>query len=233
MTDLTAIDILVNPDDVTLERARRANARMRGSVPSGFSLDATHQPHVTTLQRYVRSADLDEVYAAVEATIGATDVAALTYRAVAIGHADWGVPGQGLAAIVLAAQRCRPRPAGASPRGDHAVRRVGWHGLERRHDPARAPTPASSTGIATRLPDSSRRRTPTSRSAARSAGGYLASRVRLLDYPASSSRAAFWRIAAASAAVGRGWSGRNRSVLRSCRYGSSSRGTSPSSWIRP
>ncbi len=101
MTDLTAIDILVNPDDATLERARRANARMRASVPSGFSLDATHTPHITTLQRFVRSPDLDRVYDAVEATIGRTDVALLTYRAVALGHVDWGVPGQGLAAIVL------------------------------------------------------------------------------------------------------------------------------------
>ena len=51
MSDLTAIDILVNPDDVTLDRARAINARMRQSVPTGFALDATHQPHVTTLQR--------------------------------------------------------------------------------------------------------------------------------------------------------------------------------------
>ena len=37
---------------------------MRESVPDGFALDATHQPHITTLQRYVRTAELDEVYAA-------------------------------------------------------------------------------------------------------------------------------------------------------------------------
>jgi hypothetical protein len=101
MTDLTAIDILVNPDDATLERARAVNARMLGSVPSGFALDATHQPHITTLQRYVRTADLGTVYDAVEATIAATDVASLTYQAIAIRHADWGVPGQGLGVIVI------------------------------------------------------------------------------------------------------------------------------------
>jgi hypothetical protein len=105
MTDLTAIDILVDPDEATLERARAVNARMLRSVPSGFALDATHQPHITTLQRYVRSADLERVYHAVEATIGATDVAALSYQAVAIRHGDWGVPGQGLAVILL-----RPSP---------------------------------------------------------------------------------------------------------------------------
>jgi hypothetical protein len=101
MSDLTAIDILVNPDEAALQHARTVNARMRQSVPSGFALDATHQPHITTLQRYVRSAELDAVYDAIEGTIAATDVAALTYRAVAIRHADWGVPGQGLAVLVV------------------------------------------------------------------------------------------------------------------------------------
>jgi hypothetical protein len=101
MIDLTAIDILVNPDHATIEKAREFNARMRASVPSGFALDATHQPHITTLQRYVRTADLDHVYDAVQTTLSATDVASLSYEAVAIGHADWGVPGQGLAALVL------------------------------------------------------------------------------------------------------------------------------------
>ena len=68
MSDLTAIDILVNPDEATLEHARKVNARMRQSVPDGFALDATHQPHITTLQRYVHTADLDQVYDAVEQT---------------------------------------------------------------------------------------------------------------------------------------------------------------------
>lgn len=101
MNDLTAIDILVNPDAAAIAQAHKFNEEMRQSVPSGFALDATHQPHITTLQRYVRTADLDLVYDAVDNTIRATDVAALGYEAVAIGHADWGVPGQGLAALVI------------------------------------------------------------------------------------------------------------------------------------
>ena len=101
MTDLTAIDILVNPDADTIRHAERCNVRMRESVPSGFALDATHQPHITTLQRFVRTADLDNVYAAVEQTLAATDVATLSYHAVALRHGDWGVPGQGLAVIVV------------------------------------------------------------------------------------------------------------------------------------
>ena len=101
MSDLTAIDILINPDQATLDRARQVNEMIRRSVPDGFALAATHQPHITTLQRFVRTADLDRVYTAVTDTIAATDVTALTLRAVAIKHADWGVPGQGLAVLYV------------------------------------------------------------------------------------------------------------------------------------
>jgi hypothetical protein len=105
MSELTAIDILVNPDEATLQHARTWNARMRESVTDGFALDASHQPHITTLQRYVRTTELDDVYDAVEQTLAATDTNALSYRAVAIKHADWGVPGQGLAVILIQPSR--------------------------------------------------------------------------------------------------------------------------------
>ncbi|MEU9095254.1 hypothetical protein [Streptomyces sp. NPDC048428] len=101
MSDLTAIDVLVNPDEHTLRHARAWNARMRESIPGGFALDASHQPHITTLQRYVRTAELDDVHAAIDDVLAATDMGALSYRAVAIKHADWGVPGQGIAVILV------------------------------------------------------------------------------------------------------------------------------------
>ncbi|MEV7559477.1 hypothetical protein [Streptomyces sp. NPDC089795] len=101
MNDLTAIDVLVNPDERTLRRARAWNARMRESEPRGFALDASHQPHITTLQRYVRTAELDDVHAAIGGVVAATDMGALSYRAVAIKHADFGVPGQGLAVVLV------------------------------------------------------------------------------------------------------------------------------------
>lgn len=51
MSDLTAIDILINPDEATIERARKVNALLRESVTDGFALDATHQPHIKTPRR--------------------------------------------------------------------------------------------------------------------------------------------------------------------------------------
>ena len=61
---VTAIDILLEPDAVMIQHAEAANARLRSVFPKGFALDASHRPHITMLQRFVRTADLDKVYAA-------------------------------------------------------------------------------------------------------------------------------------------------------------------------
>ncbi|MFO1155409.1 MAG: hypothetical protein U1E43_00910 [Rhodospirillales bacterium] len=62
---LTAIDILLDPDQTMVEKAIAANKRLRQSFPKGFVLGESHQPHISMLQRYVRTSDLDNVYAAV------------------------------------------------------------------------------------------------------------------------------------------------------------------------
>jgi hypothetical protein len=101
MTDLTAIDVLIDPDEATIERAREVNQRMLQSLPQGWALDDTHKPHITTLQRYVRTAELAQVYDAVEKTVADTDMASLAYTVVKIDHADWGFPGYGPAALLV------------------------------------------------------------------------------------------------------------------------------------
>ena len=62
---VTAIDILLEPDATMVKQAKAANERLRKDYPKGFTLDETHHPHVTCLQRYVKTADLDKVYEAV------------------------------------------------------------------------------------------------------------------------------------------------------------------------
>jgi hypothetical protein len=101
MSELTAIDILIDPDEAALARAREVNARVLESMPEGWVLDDTHQPHITTLQRYVRTADLEGVYDAVAKTVTETDMASLSYRAVKITHADWGFPGYGPTVLLV------------------------------------------------------------------------------------------------------------------------------------
>ncbi len=51
---LIAINILLDPDAATVEKARATNARLREDFPHGFALDANHAPHITLLQRFVR-----------------------------------------------------------------------------------------------------------------------------------------------------------------------------------
>jgi hypothetical protein len=95
MSELTAIDVLIDPDEAAMRRAHEVNGRLLESVPlpHGWALDDTHRPHITTLQRYVRTADLDQVYDAVEAAVRTTDLSSLVYEATKITHADWGFPG--------------------------------------------------------------------------------------------------------------------------------------------
>ncbi|MFN7737844.1 MAG: 2'-5' RNA ligase family protein [Pirellula sp.] len=63
---LTAIDVLLLPDSTMVKLAKEANDQLREVYPEGFALDATHRPHITLLQRYVRTKDLDSVYTAVK-----------------------------------------------------------------------------------------------------------------------------------------------------------------------
>jgi len=71
---VTAIDILLQPDSTMLLRAEDNNARLLKVFPKGFALDATHRPHITVIQRYVRTADLDKVYAAANKVLAAANV---------------------------------------------------------------------------------------------------------------------------------------------------------------
>jgi len=65
-SDVTAIDILLDPDATMVEHATAANAKLLQSFPHGFTLGGAHAPHITMLQRYVKTADLPKVYAAVD-----------------------------------------------------------------------------------------------------------------------------------------------------------------------
>jgi len=70
--NLIAIDVLLEPNQAMLDKANASNARLRGNYSAGYALDATHAPHVTMLQRYVRVKDLDAVTAAL-ASLFATE----------------------------------------------------------------------------------------------------------------------------------------------------------------
>jgi phosphoserine phosphatase len=80
-TPVTAIDILLEPDATMLRHAAANNARLLKVFPKGFALDATHRPHITMVQRFVRTEDLDKVYAAVGKVFARAKVTGLKLEA--------------------------------------------------------------------------------------------------------------------------------------------------------
>jgi hypothetical protein len=93
---ITAIDILLEPDATMLRHAAANNTRLLGVYPKGFALDAAHRPHITMIQRFVRTADLDQVYAAAGEVFARSNVAGMKLEAFKyyyIPVADTGVAG--------------------------------------------------------------------------------------------------------------------------------------------
>jgi 2'-5' RNA ligase len=68
---ITAIDILLNPDKTMVRQAEAANTKLRANNPDCFALDAYHIPHITVLQRYVRTDNLKQAFAAVDSIVTA------------------------------------------------------------------------------------------------------------------------------------------------------------------
>jgi hypothetical protein len=64
---VTAIDIALEPDATMVQHAMAANARLLKAFPKGFALDETHHPHISMLQQFVRTDDLDKIFAAANA----------------------------------------------------------------------------------------------------------------------------------------------------------------------
>jgi len=96
---VTAIDILLEPDATMLKNAGAANARLRKSFPKGFALDETHQPHISCVQRYVKTADLDKVYGTVGKVLAGEKPAAWKLKAYKYYYIPW--KDIGLAGIVI------------------------------------------------------------------------------------------------------------------------------------
>ena len=96
---VTAIDIALEPDATMLQHAKDANARLLKSFPDGFTLDETHHPHVTMLQQFVRTDDLDEVFAAANAVLAKEKPTAWTLKAFKYYYIP--SPPIGLAGIVV------------------------------------------------------------------------------------------------------------------------------------
>jgi hypothetical protein len=90
---VTAIDILLEPDAIMLQHAEANNARLRQEFSRGFALDAMHRPHITLVQRFVRTADLEKVYAAAGRVFAGASVPAMKLEAFKFYYAPGGAVG--------------------------------------------------------------------------------------------------------------------------------------------
>jgi hypothetical protein len=101
-TPVTAIDIALEPDATMVHHAEAVNARLRSVFPKGFSLDAAHHPHITMLQRFVRTADLLKIYAAANKVFESYNVTRFRLKAYKYYYlTDPSLPGVGLSGIVV------------------------------------------------------------------------------------------------------------------------------------
>ena len=96
---VTAIDILLEPDATMVQHARAANERLLKEFPKGFALGKTHQPHISCLQRYVKTADLDKIYEAVGKVLVEEKPSAWKLKAYKYYYLPW--KDIGLAGIVI------------------------------------------------------------------------------------------------------------------------------------
>jgi hypothetical protein len=76
-----AIDTLLEPDATMIEHATADNARLLKNFPKGYTLGGIHAPHVSMLQRYVYTDQLDNLYAAVDKVFAEEDPASWKLKA--------------------------------------------------------------------------------------------------------------------------------------------------------
>ena len=90
---ITAIDVLLQPDTTMLKHAAANNARLLAEFPEGFALDEAHTPHITMLQCFVRTEDLDQVNAAVEKVLADAKINTMKLEAFKYYYAPGGKVG--------------------------------------------------------------------------------------------------------------------------------------------
>jgi hypothetical protein len=61
---ITAVDIVLEPDETMIQHAQAANAGLLKNFPKGYALGDEHAPHISVMGGYVYTASLNKIYAA-------------------------------------------------------------------------------------------------------------------------------------------------------------------------
>ena len=84
-----AIDVLLLPDAKMVAAAEAANAKLRESYPSGYTLGGEQVAHISLVHRYVREQDLPEIEAALEKVLVASNPLSYELTATGYTYASW------------------------------------------------------------------------------------------------------------------------------------------------
>lgn len=90
---IIAIDVLIEPDAVMANNAKAINTQLRRNYPQGYALDATHLPHITLVQRYIRFKDLEAVKTAVAKVFASQNLSSMQLTATSYITSTWGSTG--------------------------------------------------------------------------------------------------------------------------------------------
>ena len=96
---ILAIDILLDPDQVMLDKSKFYNDRMRENYPEGFALDASHQPHITVIQAFIKESALEDIKESISIMIDSMDLAERDLVANGLYYMPYD--GMGLAGITV------------------------------------------------------------------------------------------------------------------------------------
>lgn len=84
-----AINIALEPDRTMTQHAKATNAQLLKSYSQGFALGATHKPHITLLQRYVRAENLNHIYAKLDKILAGEKVTSWKLKATHYYATPW------------------------------------------------------------------------------------------------------------------------------------------------
>jgi|SRR5579862_3296736 len=79
---ITAVDIVLEPDDTMIQRAQAANAGLLKNFPKGYALGNEHAPHISVMGGYVFTASLDKIYSAAAKVLASENVTSWKLKAI-------------------------------------------------------------------------------------------------------------------------------------------------------
>jgi hypothetical protein len=78
---ITAVDIVLEPDEIMIHHAQAANAGLLKNFPKGYALGDEHAPHISVMGGYVYTASLDNLYTAAAKVLASEKVTSWKLKA--------------------------------------------------------------------------------------------------------------------------------------------------------